>query len=184
VDATPRDEGVVDLRYEGVGYQDLVATPPEDSPQPRPKPQKVHLRLAGHVDAGRHVSSVDLAVNGDRHHIASAGQVSGAQAVVDDFLEAAVTPDWNKLYSIEAGYTHNGAKRSDFVTGMANDGAVTCIRKAEATGPMTYDNTPAGVSYARTPIRLSYGSCTAIPRVDTTLVLVVDGGSWKLLSLE
>jgi len=184
VDARQRDEGVVDLQYEGVGYQDLAAVPPENSPEPRPKPQKVHLRLAGQVDPSRHVSAVDLVVNGDRHHIASAGQVSGAQAVVDDFLAAVVARDWNKLYSIEAGYTHNGAKRNDFVTGMANDGAVTCIRKAEATGPMMYSTTEAGVSYARTPIRISYGSCTAIPKVETTLVLAVDGGSWKLLSLE
>jgi len=183
VDARQRDGGLVELRYDGAGYQDLAVTSGEDAPGPRPKPQKIRLQLAGQVDASRHVSSVDLVVNGDSHHISSTGQVSGAQAVVDDFLGAVVKGDWDRLYSIEAGYTHNGAKRSDFVTGMANDGAVTCIRRAEATGPMTY-STEAGVSYARVPIRVTYGACTSIPRVDTTLVLVVDGGAWKLLSLE
>jgi hypothetical protein len=183
VDARERDGGVVELNYDGVGYQDLAVTPAEAPPGPRPEPQKVLLRLAGQVDPSRHVSSIDLSINGDSHHISSGGQVSGAQAVVDDFLGAVVKRDWDKLYSIEAAYTHNGANRKDFVTGMANDGAVTCIRKAEATGPMTY-STAASVSYARVPIRVTYGSCTSIPRVDTTLVLVVDGGSWKLLSLE
>jgi hypothetical protein len=187
VEARQRNPGVVELHYEGVGYRDPQVQPgalPADSPQRPRKPQVVHLRLVGQVDAAGHVASVDVWVNGDRHHIGSTGEVRGAEAVVDDFLAALLARDWDKLYGIEAAYTRTGIRRNDFATEMANAGAVTCISGAETTGPTMYSTTGAGVSYARTPIRLTYGTCAPTARVDAALVLVVDGGTWKVLSLE
>ena len=77
----------------------------------------------------------------------------------------------------------NGSKRATFVTDLANGGAVTTISDARATGP-TVLSTDAGVSYARTPIRVTYGDAPGATRVDATLVLAVDAGSWKVLGIE
>jgi hypothetical protein len=187
VEASHQNPRALELHYEGAGYRDPQVQPGGligDPPQPGRKPQGVHLRLVGQVNAAGHIASVDVWVNGNRHHIGSAGQVSGAEAVVDDFLAALRTSDWDKLYGIEAAYMRNGIRRSDFVTEMANAGAVTCVDSAETTGPTTYSTTRAGASEARTPIRLTYGPCAATARVDAALVLVVDGGAWKVLSLE
>jgi len=38
--------------------------------------------------------------------------------------------------------------------------------------------------YARTPVRLTYAGGTAMTDVDATVVLVVEGGAWSVLSLE
>jgi hypothetical protein len=187
VEARQQNPRVVELRYEGVGYRDpqmRLGSLPGEPPQGRSTRQVVQLRLVGQVDAASHVASVDVWVNGDRHHIASAGQVRGAEAVVYDFLAALRTRDWDKLYGIEAAYMRNGIRRGDFVTEMANAGAVTCISGAETIGSTTYSTTQAAVSYARTRIRLTYGTCAATARVDATLVLVVDRGTWKVLSVE
>jgi hypothetical protein len=187
VEARQRNPRVLELHYEGVGYRDPAVQPgglPGDSPQRRPTPQVIHLRLVGQVDAASRIASVDVWVNSDRHHIGSSGEVRGAEAVVDDYLAALLTRDWDKVYGIEAAYTLNGIRRNDFVTQMASGGAVTCISGAETIGSTTYSTTRAGVSYARAPIRLTYGPCAASARVDAALVLVVEGGTWRVLSVE
>jgi hypothetical protein len=127
---------------------------------------------------------VDVWVNGDRHHIASEGQVSGAEDVVQEFLVAMRTGNWNKLYTIESSHMRNGSKRATFVTDLTNGGAVTTITDARTVGPTAHSTTDAGVSYARTPIRLTYGDGAAATKVEATLVLTVDAGSWKVLGLE
>jgi len=189
VETQQRDGGVVELRYDGPGYQDPNAQPggadetPAGQPPP-PPPQVVPVRLTGQVDAGRHVASVDVWVNGERHRITSSGQVSGADSVVEDFLTAMRAGNWNKLYTIESPYMRNGSKRATFVTDLANGGAVTTISDARTTGPTVRSTTDAGVSYARTPIRLTYGDGPGATKVDATLVLAVDSGSWKVLGIE
>jgi hypothetical protein len=189
VQTQQRDGGVVELRYDGPGYQDPNAQPggadetPAGQPPP-PPPQVVPVRLAGQVDAARHVASVDVWVDGERHHIASNGEVSGAEGVVEDFLQAMRTGNWNKLYTVESPYMRNGSKRATFVTDLANGGAVTTISDARTTGPTVRSTTEAGVSYARTPIRLTYGDDPGATKVDATLVLAVDSGSWKVLGIE
>jgi hypothetical protein len=177
----------VELRYEGVGYRDPKVQPggkPVDPVVSRRPHQTVHLRLVGQVDPTSHTASVDVVVNGASHHIASAGAVGDAREVVDDYLGALVTRNWDQLYSMGTTSMRQGAARKDYVAEMANGGAVTCIRHAEAINSTTYSTTPAGVSYARTPVRLTYGPCAGTTKVEATLVLVVDGGSWKALSLE
>jgi hypothetical protein len=191
VQAEQRDGGVVELRYDGPGYQDPNARPGgvDDAPagpagQKPPPPQVVPVRLAGQVDAARHVASVDVWVNGERHRIASSGQVSGAEGVVEDFLVAMRTGNWNKLYTIESPYMRNGSKRATFASDLANGGAVTTITEARTTGPTVRSTTDAGVSYARTPIRLTYGEGAGATKVEAILVLAVDAGSWKVLGIE
>jgi hypothetical protein len=188
VQTEQRDGGVVELRYDGPGYQDPNAQPggADEAPagQRPPPPQVVPVRLAGQVDAARHVASVDVWVDGERHRIASTGQVSGAEGVVEDFLTAMRTGNWNKLYTIESPYMRNGSKRATFVTDLANGGAVTTISDARALGPTVRSATDAGVSYARTPIRLTYGEGAGATKVEATLVLAIDAGSWKVLGIE
>jgi hypothetical protein len=187
VDTTTRADGVVDLRYDGIGYQDPYVQPggAADAPDAhRPPPPQVPVRLAGQVDAARHTASVDVWVNGERHHVSATGQVSGAQGVVDDFLAAMRTGNWNKLYTIESTYMRNGSKRTDFVTELSNGGAVTTISDARAIGPSVQSTTDAGVSYVRTRVRFTYGDDPGATQVEATLVLAVDGGSWKVLGLE
>jgi hypothetical protein len=187
VQTTQRADGLVELRYDGIGYQDPYVQPgagDEDPVPHRPPPPRVPLRLAGQVDAARHAASVDVWVDGQRSHIASKGQVSGAEGVVDDFLTAMRTGNWNKLYDIESSYMRNGSKRADFVTELSSGGAVTTISDARTAGPAAYSTTDAGVSYLRTPIRLTYGDGPSATKVHATLVLAVDAGSWKVLALE
>jgi hypothetical protein len=187
VQTTQRSDGVVELRYDGIGYQDPYVQPgggDEDPVVRRPPPPRVPVRFTGQVDAARHAASVDVWVNGRRSHIAANGQVSGAEAVVDDFLVAMRTGDWNRLYDVESSYMRNGSKRPDFVTELSNGGAVTTISDARTVGPSEYSTTDAGVSYLRTPIRLTYGDGPGATKVHATLVLAVDAGSWKVLGLE
>jgi hypothetical protein len=94
------------------------------------------------------------------------------------------TGDWNRLYDVESSYMRNGSKRPDFVTELSNGGAVTTISDARTVGPSEYSTTDAGVSYLRTPIRLTYGDGPGATKVHATLVLAVDAGSWKVLGLE
>ncbi len=187
VQTQQRDGGVVELQYDGPGYQDPNAQPGggDDAPvQQPPPPLVVPVRLSGQVDAVGHVASVDVWVNGERHHIATSGQVSGADAVVEDFLTAVRTGNWNKLYAIESPYMRNGSKRATFVTDLSSGGAVTTISDARTTGATVTTTTDAGVSYARTPIRLTYGDGAGATKVEATLVLAVDSGSWKVLGIE
>jgi hypothetical protein len=187
VQTTKRDDGTVELRYDGTGYQDPGVQPgggDEDGAVRRPPPPRVAVRLAGQVDPVRHVASVDVWVNGQRHHIAADGQVGGAEDVVEDFLVAMRTENWNKLYTIESSYMRNGSKRATFVTDLTNGGAVTTITDARTVGPTVHSTTDAGASYARTPIRLTYGDGAEATKVEATLVLAVDAGSWKVLGLE
>jgi hypothetical protein len=183
-----RADGVVELRYDGSGYQDPNAQPGGGDDPPAalrlPPPQVVPVRLAGQVDGASHVASVDVWVNGERHHIASSGQVTGAESVVEDFLTAMRAGDWNKLYTIESSYMRNGSKRATFVTDLSNGGAVTTISDARATGPTVETTDDAGVSYARTPIRFTYGDGAGATKVEATLVVAVDAGSWKVLGVE
>lgn len=180
------DGAVVELRYAGVGYREVPVpggAPADPGARPIP-PEKVSLRLVGQVDPARHVASVDVFVNGTGHHIRSPGAVGGANGVVNDFLTALTTRNWDELYRIEAASMRTGVKRNDFLTAMATGGAVTCISRAEAISSTTVSTSPAGISYARTPVRITYGQCAGATSLQTTLVLVVDGGSWKALSLE
>ena len=187
VQTTQRADGAVELSYDGIGYQDPRVRPgglAEDPATRQPPLPLVPVRLAGWVDGARHTASVDVWVNGDRHHIAATGQVSGAEDLVDDFLVAMQTGDWNKLYSIESTYMRNGSTRVGFVNELSNGGAVTTISDAREVGPSAYSTTDAGVSYLRTPIRLTYGNGPDATTVHATLVLAVDAGSWKVLGLE
>ena len=175
---------VVELRYDGAGFRDPRVMPGgRDDQRPAQRPEPVRLRLAGQVDPVRHVASVDVWVNGERHHISSSGQPDGAQTVVDGYLTALRTHDWDKLYSLETVSMRNGSKRSDVVTGLATGGVITEITGARTTGPLTLSDR-AGTTYGRAPIRVTYGSGPDRTTVDAVLVVAVDGGSWGVLTVE
>jgi hypothetical protein len=73
--------------------------------------------------------------------------------------------------------------QTDFAAAMAGSEGVTGISDAKTTGPTTYTTNEAGISYARTPIRLTYGTGTAATTQDGTLVLIQDAGSWKVFTV-
>jgi hypothetical protein len=186
VDVRQHDGAVVELRYAGVGYREVPApggAPADPGARPLP-PEKILLRLVGTVDPARHVASVDVFVNGAGHHIGSPGQVGGANGVVNDFLTALTTQNWDELYRIETASMRTRVPRNDFLTAMAYGGAVTCISRAEPIDSTTVSTSPAGISYARAPVRITYGGCAGATSLQATLLLVVDGGAWKALSLE
>jgi hypothetical protein len=175
----------VELHYQGDGFRDPRVTPRSRDEQPRPlkRPERVRLQLAGHVDPTRHLALVDVWVNGEEHRITAVGEPSGAQAVVEDFLQAVRTGDWDTLYSIETSYMRNGSKRREFPVAMANAGVITTVTAARATGPTAF-SIRFGASLARTPIQLTYGVGPGATSVDATLVCAVAGGAWGVLSLE
>lgn len=172
----------VELFYEGPGYAYPPADPTRDAA--RVVARRVLLRLDGRVDPAAHTASVDVWVDGTRHHIGSTGQVAGADIVAENFLAAMTGHDWNRLYDIAAAPMVRGTKRSDFVTDMAGAGAAPRVTHVRPTGPMTFSTSAAGVSYARLPLRLTYGAGAGATTNTAALVLVVDGGAWKVLSLE
>ena len=175
------------LHYDGVGHLDPRPRPSnDDEPGVRRVSEKVRLRLTGSVDPDRHTASVDLQVNNDAPlHIESSGRPGGADAVVDEFVSAVRHRDWNALYDVETVSMHNGSSRKDLVTAMPYAGAITNVRGIRTTGP-TRVSSSAGVSYARTPIRLIYttGADATPTTLDATLVLVLDGGTWAVLGVE
>ena len=189
VDTTPAGTGrLVTLRYDGLGYQEPNAQPDnladEEPPVRKPSRQRVQLRLVGQVDPAQHSASADVWVNGDHHHIRSTGTPGGAEEVVNDFLAAVSDGNWGKLYSVEDPYMRNGMRRTQFVTAMATSGAGRDISAADATGPTAYSTTEAGVAYARVPVRLAYTRQIATTDVHANLVLVVNQGAWRVLTLE
>jgi hypothetical protein len=49
---------------------------------------------------------------------------------------------------------------------------------------MTHTTARTGASFARIPIRLTYGFGTATTSVPAELVLVLDGGAWRVFSVQ
>jgi hypothetical protein len=185
VSASEGSGSSVELHYEGDGFRDPRVEPRSRDEQSRPlkRPEAVRLRLAGQVNPARHIALIDVWVNGGEHRITSAGEPSGAQAVVDDFLQAIRTGDWDTLYSLESSYMHDGSKRSEFVSAMANAGVITTATAARATGPTTFSDR-SGASLTRTPIQLTYGPGPDATSVDATVVCAVADGAWGVLTLE
>lgn len=185
VQVTPGADGEVELRYDGTGRRDPQVQPgvPDERTGPRPRGEVVRLRLLGRVDTVAQRASVDVWVNGTRHRIVSTGQPGGADDVVNDFLVAVRTANWNQLYEIESSFMRNGNRRSKFVTEMTHAGVVNTVSGARAIGPTSY-TMYAGAVQARAPIRLTYGAGAETTKVDATLVLAVEAGAWRVLAVE
>jgi hypothetical protein len=185
VDTSRGPGGTVELRYDGPGLRDPQVQPrvPYDPPREQTEPQEVQLRLAAQVDTERQVATVEVWVDGDRQRLQGSAPLTGARPVVEDFLEAVRAGDWDRVYTLESMFMRNGSKRGDFVVNLANAGAITSVSAARPTGETEY-STRAGASYARTPIRLTYGTGPDAPSVDATLVLALTGGRWSVLSVE
>jgi hypothetical protein len=86
------------------------------------------------------------------------------------------------VYDLSDQYMRNGVPRGEFVIGVGA-GAANRITEAAAVGATRYTTTTSGVRYARVPIRFTYGTGNSTTTEDTTLVLAVDTGGWKLLSV-
>jgi hypothetical protein len=183
VKGTRTSAGAVNLSYDGAGYLDAAARADGTTSAHHFRPRRVRLRLVGQVGPTDHRASVDVWVNGRHWRIVSRAEVGGAEAVVSQFLGAVNDHDWNRLYDLSDRYMRNGVPRNKFVIGIGA-GAANRITEAQAMGPTTYTTTGAGVRFARVPIRLTYGSGTAMMTVDAALVLAVDTGGWKVLSVE
>jgi hypothetical protein len=183
VKATRMSAGVVDLSYDGAGHLDPRAPADVTTTAHHFRPWTVRLRLVGQVDPAEHSASVDIWVNGKHRRIVSPEQAGGAEAVVREFLTAVDDHDWSRVYDVSDRYMRNGVPRGDFVIGIGA-GAAHRITEVEAVGPTTYTTTGGGVRFARVPIRLTYRTGTAATTVDAALVLVVDTGGWKVLSVE
>ena len=183
---TPLPSGEVQLSYDGAGYRDrqVRADTRDEKVPPRKSTDRIQLRLSGRVDPARHTATVDLWVDGAPSRIRSTGIPAGAQYLVDEFLTAVRGRNWNAVYDMETASMRNGSKRGTFVTDMANAGVITTLRAARTTGPTTFSTSAAGVSLARTPIRMTYADGATTTSVDATLVLAVDGGSWGIQAVE
>lgn len=188
VSATTGSGSVTLLRYDGVGYRDPnrhAGVDPTGPPAPGAMPiQVVPLRLAAQVDTAAHTAVVDVWVDGVHHRVGPAGQPGGADSVASDFLTGVRMGDWEGVYALESAAMRNGSKLREFSSAMSGAGGASRITRAVATGPLTHTRTDAGVSYAQVPVALAYRSDQGTTSMHATLVLVVDGGSWKVLSLE
>jgi hypothetical protein len=184
--ATPVSPQVVKLRYDGNGSEDAEAHLDGEFGvgfQPGGPTQQITLRLVGQVDPTHRTASVEVWVNGTHYHIGATSAPSNAAAVVVAYLGAIRTSDWPALYGITDSSLRNGMTQTDFAAAMAGSEGTTGISDAKTTGPTTYTTNEAGISYARTPIRLTYGTGTAATTQDGTLVLIQDAGSWKVFTV-
>jgi hypothetical protein len=179
VHATSTSAGGVDLYYDGGGYLDPGARA-DGTASPR---RVVRLLLVGRVRLADHTASVDLWVNGTHLTIVSSGEATGAEAVVGQFLVAVSTHDWRRVYELSDRFMRNSARVNDFVNGVGS-GAASRITEVTAIGPMTRSTSTAGASFAQIPIRLTYGTGTATTTLRAVLVLVIDGGAWRVFSVQ
>jgi hypothetical protein len=92
--------------------------------------------------------------------------------------------DWAKVYGIADTSMRNGMTQAAFVAAMTKAEGSKGITGASARGTTTYTTNEAGARYARTPIRLTYGTGTSATTQDGTLVLVLDAGAWKVFTVE
>jgi YD repeat-containing protein len=182
VKATRTSTGAVELTYDGAGQLDRNALADGSTTSRTFRPSAVSLRLVGRVSPIDHSASVDIWVNGKHHGIASREQEGGAEAVVDAFLSAVNRHDWSRVYDLSDRYMRNGVPRDKFTIGIGA-GAANRMTDVVALGPTTYTTTRAGVRFARVPIRVTYRAEATMTTVDAELVLAVDTGGWKVLSV-
>jgi hypothetical protein len=136
------------------------------------------LHLCGVADATSGYALVGVAVDKVIKLIAAVPLALPPASVVQQYLTAVTKSDWATLYTISDTSLRKSLTQSDFVAAMKADG--TTVSQAQVTGPTSTLTTTAGVTYARTPIRTtSAGTST-----DGTLVLILDSGAWKVLTVE
>lgn len=183
VTVRPAGEGRLDLTYDGAGWRGPASDQVEVPVDQRVKPKRAHVRLTGQVDQARHVATVDVWVDGD-HQRVSGGSVGEPDETVTAVVEALRARNWNQVYDLASPYMINGTKRGDFLVALGDGGAARQITRVDVLGPPQRSTSPEGASYARVPVRVTYGLETGTTSVLADLVLAVDRGSWKLLSLE
>ena len=175
--------GAVDLSFSGRAYLDPNARADGTTSSHRLHLRRVPVRLVGQVRPADHSASVDIWVNGSLRRLVARAQSGGADPVVRRFLTALNDHDWPRVYALSDRYMRNGVPVGEFVIGTGA-GAAHRITAVDAAGRTAYENSGAGVRFARVPIRVSYGAGTATTRVDATLVLAVDTGAWKVFAVE
>jgi hypothetical protein len=183
VNATSTSTGRVELLYDGLGYLDPDAPAAGTASSRQPPPRAVQLLLVGQAGRVDHTASLDLWVDETHYTIVSPGETPGAEAVVSQFIAAVSTHDWTWVYDLSDRYMRNGVRLNEFVTNVGA-GAANRITEATTVGPMTHDISKAGASFARIPIRLTYRAGTATTTVRAVLVLVLDGGAWRVFSVQ
>jgi hypothetical protein len=175
------------LSYDGAGSKDPEAHLDAEfgvGLQAGGPAQQVELRLIGHIDPAHHTASVEVWVDGKHYHIGATATPTTAGPVVAAYLAAVRTGDWASLYAIADSSLRSGMTQDEFSKAMAGSDGASGISDATATGPTTYTTNEAGISYARTPIRLTYGTGTSATKQDGTLVLILEAGNWKVFTVE
>jgi len=178
---------VVKLRYDGPGSKDAEARLDTEFGvgfQPDGPTQPISLRLIGEVNPVHHTASIEVWLDGRHYHIGATAAPTTADPVVAAYLTAVRTGDWAALYGIADSSLRRGMTQSDFAAVMAGSDGATRISDAKAVGPTAYKVNEAGISYGRTPIRLTYGTGTSTTTEDGTLVLILEAGIWKVFTVE
>ncbi len=176
---------MVTLQYDGEGKRDAGVQPGMRYMPKRtdPKPEEVALRLVGQVDPAGERADVEIWVDGVRHELTADRRPGGDQVALQQLLRALATQDFDTLYTLSSAGMRNGSTRSSYTRDLANAGVINDVTAARATAPTTY-TVRYGTRYARTPLRLTYGSGADATDVDATLVLVLADGTWSLLTVE
>ena len=177
--------GMLTLQYDGEGERDPRVQPGQRYMPKKtdPEPVTIGLRLSGQVDPAGERAEVDIWVDGARHRISADGRPGGDQAALQQLLRALSTQDFDALYTLSSSSMRNGSTRADYVPALRNAGVINDITAARATAPTTR-TVRYGSEYARTPVRLTYGSGADARDLDATLVLVLADGTWSLLTVE
>ena len=121
-------------------------------------------------------------MNGKHVHLdaAAASTPKSATLAANAYLAALRAGQWTALYQMSDADLRAGVTESDFAKGMATAPGSTGIVDAKAETP-TVTTSAAGVTYANVTIHLAYSGA---PAKDGTLVLVMNGTDWKVLTVK
>ena len=156
----------------GVGFQQAGPT------------NRITLRLAGEVDPHHHTAAIEVWVNDREYHLTALGEPHTAGPVVTAYLTDVSNGDWAALYSITDSSMHQGKTQAEFVAAMKAAQGASTITGATVSGPTTYFTNSAGISYARTPIKVTYQSGGQTTTQAGTLLLINEAGAWKVFTVE
>ena len=175
------------LRYDAAGFLQAEAQLDTEfgvNYQPAGPVQDIALRVIGQVDPDHKTGSIELWVNGTHYHLGVLDTPHTADLTVSAYLAAVSASDWAGLYAITDSSAKNSLTESDFVQTMSAAAAGQTFANGQASGAIDYTISAAGVGYATVSFRLTVIENGNSSTQAGKLVLIFDGGQWRVLSVD
>lgn len=144
--------------------------------------QPVTLKVIGQIDPTHNTASVEIWIDGAHVHLGSIPLpgATAATAVATAYLAALKDKNWDAAYALFDSDLRGAISAKDFSAKMAAtvpaQGVVSGTQGTPAIG-----TTPDGINYAKVPLQLTFADGST---QSGTVELVVNGGSWKILTVK